>query len=613
MSGKAGDPSAAHQPKTKIETFHKVQRFGKLHGSDADEYKYTHQRVDLKVSRGHIPIGFLSSIQVQEGATFYLETRDGPMAEAMVGPQYQIRWRPRGETGSAAEQEILGAAEPQYDAQGRNDEGEGTKDGWSFNLDKLWTRVLGVVETKYGAQFSEETLDYLDADPFVLFGVDDAVTQQALQKLKTSAALMCEGNTPVFEEWAEYIRVDPFHKEMKWLVQAFAETELPKPWTCYKGVGSVVCYIRADSGQVTWKHPFYDYFRQLRDFCKRATRDEVMQVRINRLLWSYEATRVETEHDQDPLICPEYVGRMADIFGYDIKTQGFLVRNLKAQLKVFARDYRRHQNIEISAIGTCAEILNRDVEKFKEMKEHWSGRIQDEAEFELTELANGQKVCVNCGETALCFCLECKDYLCLNCYELLHNKGARLEHAPFQLVPCSLCVSEPAKLHCTFTDKSLCHECYAMRHIKMLPPDGKENQPQRIDYLQEYCLYADKAAVRQKNASFNPGEEDGDNYESVLSTDWHPFYDIRGVKYYHNFATGERMRQSPRRVPNTMDPGAEDRPAAIRDKDPDRLPLTGFDSLQTNPPSIVVAAANAGHKGLQPPYRKNFPNEIPAS
>jgi len=537
----------------------------------------------------------------------------GPPEEIVSGPQYQIRWRPRGETGSALEQEILGASEPQIDASGRNDEGESTKDGWSFNLDKLWSRVLGVVETKYGAQFADETLDKLDADPFVLFGIDDAVTQQALQKLKATAALMCEGSPPTYEEWAEYLRIDPYDTAMKWLVQAFAETELPKPWTCYKGIGSVVCYIRADTGQVTWKHPFYDYFRQLRDFCKRATRDEIMQVRINRLLWSYEATRVETEHDQDPLICPEYVGRMADIFGYDIKTQGYLVRNLKAQLKVFASNYRKHQNIEIAAIGTCAETLNRDVEKFQEMKEHWSGRIQDEAEFELTELANGTKICVNCGATALCFCLECKDYLCLNCYDLLHNKGARLEHAPFQLVPCSLCVCEPAKLHCTFTDKSLCHECYAMRHIKMLPPDGKENQPQRIDYLQEYCLYADKAAVRQKNASFHPGDDGEDSYESVLSTDWHPFYDIRGVKYYHNFATGERMRQSPRRVPNTLDPGAEDRPLALENIiDPGMLPLTGFDSLQTKPSAVVTAAANAGHKGLQPPYRKNFPNQTEA-
>merc|ERR1712012_851636 len=50
---------------------------------------------------------------------------------------------------------------------------------------------------------------------------------------------------------------------------------------------------------------------------------------------------------------------------------------------------------------------------------------------------------------------------------------------------------------------------------------------------------------------------DDDSYESVLSIDWHPFYDARGVKFYHNFVTGERMRQSPRRVPSTNDPGAE--------------------------------------------------------
>merc|ERR1719293_205389 len=57
----------------------------------------------------------------------------------------------------------------------------------------------------------------------------------------------------------------------------------------------------------------------------------------------------------------------------------------------------------------------------------------------------------------------------------------------------------------------------------------------------------------------NPSTTDDqpDDFSSVLSTDWHPFYDARGVKYYHNFATKERMRQSPRRVPNTEDAGAE--------------------------------------------------------
>lgn len=35
------------------------------------------------------------------------------------------------------------------------------------------------------------------------------------------------------------------------------------------------------------------------------------------------------------------------------------------------------------------------------------------------------------------------------------------------------------------------------------------------------------------------GRDDDEAYEAVLSTDWHPFYDTRGVKFYHNFVTGD--------------------------------------------------------------------------
>jgi len=473
----------------------------------------------------------------------------------------------------------------------------------------------------------EPTLDYLDADPFVLFGIDDPVTQQALKKLEMFPALLCEGATPSFEEWARYIRVEG-DSQLVWLVTSFKETDLPKPWTCYKGVGSIVCYIRADSGQVTWKHPFYDYFRQLREFCKQASREEVMQVRCNRLLWSYEATRIETQHDQEPLICPEFIARMCDIFDYDIKTHGYLVRNLKAQLKVFARSYREKQDIDIADVVTCAEILQRDVEKYYEMKEHWQFTVKEELQFDLEQLANGDLQCVNCGTISLCFCLECKDYLCLSCYDQLHNKGARLLHSPFRLVPCTLCVTMPAKLHCTFTDKSLCHQCYAMKHIKMLPPDGKENQPRRIDYIHQYKRYAEQAAERNSSKvpllAIESGDDEG--HESVLNTDWHPFYDARGVKYYHNFNTHERMRQSPRRVPNTADPGAEPLPAlpnavdgeitasaGALGKSTGPMPLSGFDSLETHPTARDGAAMQKDLRTLRPPHRVHMPMEVPCS
>jgi len=303
-------------------------------------------------------------------------------------------------------------------------------------------------------------------------------------------------------------------------------------------------------------------------------------------------------------------------------------------------------------------MLERDVAKYAEMVAQWSGEVKEEIEFDLNKLAAGEMECVNCQTTALCFCLECKDYLCLKCYGELHSKGFRKEHAPFCLVPCALCVTLPAKIHCTFTDKSLCHKCYAMKHIKMLPPDGKENQPRRIDYVEQYNRYAEFAKERTQKLAPKMGdmpELDDSAYESVLSTDWHPFYDARGVKYYHNFATGERMRQSPRRVPNTEDAGAEAHTPTAEDvtnalaeanagegmgnmlespmatgasgfgqtgdnfgktgtsmKGSGPLPLTGFDSLKSEIPAAVAAANNPDNRLLRPPHRMHAPMEVPA-
>ncbi|CAE7660372.1 Cep164 [Symbiodinium pilosum] len=621
----------AHIPKTDIVTRHKVIRFGTTRKAPTEQeaklYAYLHQRADLKVSRGSIPVGFYSCMFLDEGQPLYLETRYGGNDDEgePVGPQYQVSWK--------AEKEVI----PPLDS---------LSDGWYKDLDDLWSNVLSYFEKR--GILSEETLEYLDADPFVLFGVDDALTQQALLKLEKFPALMCDGSVPTQDEWAYYLRIEPRDPQLMWLVRAMQETELPKPWTCYKGIGSIVCYLRSDSGQVTWKHPFYDYFRQLRDFCRQASRDEVMQVRCNRLLWSYEATRVETEHDQEPLISPPYVARMADIFGFDVKVQGCVVRNCKAQLKAFAKAYRTKQDIEVSLIRECNEMLQRDVAKYSEMVAHWSGEVKEDVKFDLNKLAAGELHCVNCKTTALSFCLECKDYLCLKCYADLHGKGSRKEHAPFCLVPCALCVVLPAKIHCTFTDKSLCHKCYAMKHIKMLPLDGKENQPRRINYVEQYNRYAEFAKERVQKMAVKPEDLpalDDSAYESVLSTDWHPFYDARGVRYYHNFATGERMRQSPRRVPNTDDAGAEETTPTAQEvsqalaisqqdasdmaltqdpassskgfaatatslKSTGPLPLTGFDSLKSDVPAAVRAAEDPEHRTLRPPHRRHMPDEI---
>jgi hypothetical protein len=633
-----------HQPKNDIEKRHKVIWFGDLRPANGDAerilYEFVHERADLKVSRGAIPVGFLSTLRLDEGHPVFIETRSGGYGERgdPIGPEFQVSWK--------AQREVIRA---------------GSEDGWLANLDELWSGVLSTFERK--GQLSEETLDYLDADPFVLFGIDDPITQQALQKLQRVPALMCKSTAPEFDEWAYYLRVDPYDSRLKWLVKAFAETDLPKPWTCYKGVGSIVCYIHTDTGQVTWKHPFYDYFRQLRDFCRQATPAEVQQVRCNRLLWSYEATRIETEADQQPLVSPEYVSRLADIFGHDIHNSGFLVRNLKAQLKAFAKSYRSLQDISMKEVETCGSILERDCEKYYEMTEHWRFKVNTEVKFDLGALSNGELKCVESGQIATIFCLECQDYFSEGSYECLHQKGSRKLHNAFRLVTCQCCNIMPSMLQCTFTDKSLCYQCYAMKHIKMLPPDGRENPPRKIDYNSQYERFAQMARERGGESFESPGilAED-DSYEAVLSTDWHPFYDARGVKYFHNFNTGERMRQSPNQVPNEAEPGAEGQGAleqaesALRmqnsedsadttwmntstatPSDPgakgkgfyhgpmlnidetrlagmgkqEPLSLTGYDRLETAVPARTEAAANPAHRDLRPPFRNHMPDYVP--
>merc|ERR1712139_114814 len=226
-------------------------------------------------------------------------------------------------------------------------------------------------------------------------------------------------------------------------------------------------------------------------------------------------------------------------------------------------------------------------------------------------------------------CLECKDYLCLHCYDNLHQKGARKQHAPFRLVACCLCVEMPAKLHCTFTDKSMCHKCYALKHVRLLPPDGKENEPRRIDYAKQYIRYATFARDRQvQQKKLNPlCDDDVDEYGCVLSTDWHPFYDSRGVKFFHNFLTGERMRQNPQRVPNAADAGAPEERNHHEMQDIEDgtvepatrslssalqpLELTGFNSLSTGNRATSEAVTEPKKRNMLPPHRINMPHEVP--
>ena len=461
--------SKAHQAKAKArqsimlsapaqdakEERHKVVLFGKIHQSnnpdDRELYYFTHQRYDGMVSEGHIPTGFKAMLPI-EGETLFLYTRAGP-----AGPEFQVCWQ--------TEKNVIAE--------------------WGENPDKLWANVLGFFEKK-GNALSEDALEYLDTDPFILFGIDHPITQKALKKLEQSPHLFCKHEKPDLCEWRMYMRAEqPGDDKHAWVIEAMADTELPVPWTAYVGLGSIVCFLNHESDDVTWKHPYVDYFQQLLDFCRKATEEEVMKVRVTRMIWKYEKKMLASRGHIEPLVSPEYVEQIADIFNVDVKTQPYIVRCLKQFLKKFALDYRLNAAIELDDIKLCRETIVQDEEKNQVMHDTWREALFANLNFDVEALQEGEIKCVETGDTALCFCIECKDYFSLKAYDELHQKASRKNHTPFKLIPCAIYPHLPARLQCRTTGLCLSHKAYAIEHVPSLPFEAREITPKQIKYAEQ--------------------------------------------------------------------------------------------------------------------------------
>ena len=162
-------------------------------------YSFTHQRADGVVTEGYIPIGFLGMLPVEDD-NVYLAVRKSPM-----GPEFRISHK--------TENQVLC--------------------DWDLNPDAMWGQVVSQFDKR--DIFSEKTMNYLDADPFALFGVDDLVTQKALRKLEKFPVLLCRGAKPDSDEWFSYLELDSERDaHLSWVVQSLGEMEIPAPWTSYK-------------------------------------------------------------------------------------------------------------------------------------------------------------------------------------------------------------------------------------------------------------------------------------------------------------------------------------------------------------------------------------------
>jgi len=387
---------------------HKVISFGytvTIEGIVPDVYKFQYPPVvesPDELHPGVIPAGFSSGCEVDDTMVFF-HTKEGPM-----GPEFQVAY-------THPDNVLI---------------------DWTDDVDALWIEALQTLEDNQ--ELSEEALSFLDADPLFLFGVADPATQKALEKAASVPMLKCMGQRPCQEEWFSYLNSDPeLDAPYTWVIESFSEVELPPPWTSYKGVGSIVCYLNNDTNETTWKHPFYDYFAQLLDHCRRASREEHIKLRINRMLWNYEAEASNDLQAQQPLISPKYVKLMASMLNIDLVKEGYMVRTLKHFLKIFSQQYRFYEEIEVQEVKWCIEIVENEVAK-SDLAKSLVTNITLAEDEQINPAVHSQLYCVECQVVATCYCPSCRDGFCEACFERLHQKGNRSKHVPNHLIPCSL-------------------------------------------------------------------------------------------------------------------------------------------------------------------------------
>lgn len=477
---------------------------------------------------GVVPAGFSAGVPVDDQMVYFY-TREGT-----TGPEYQVLYsRPDPDGGDI----------PAYSM---------VLD-WLDDVDTLWVDALQRLEES--RELSEDALAFLDADPLWLFGVADPATQRALEKTAVVPMLRCMGQRPCLEEWFAYLNADENgDEEYTWVVESFAEVELPQPWVSFKGVGSIVCYLNNDTNETTWKHPFYDYFAQLLNHCRRATREEHIKLRINRILWSYEAESQTDVQHQMPLVSPKYVKTLCDILSIDLVEDPYMVRTAKTFLKAFSQMYHEGE-LDTQEVKWCLEIVENEKAKYAVFRQLASpdGGGEPDPSMGIESTAHGQLYCVECDLVAKVYCPECGDCLCENCFDRLHAKGNRSRHIPNHIIPCVICKEMPAKLQCTYTRGNYCIDCYQKKHAKTLPK-FLDLKPLKIDYKTNALrMPAGKGQIApiQEDIGPPPGMEveAKDSFskpaplETTLGEKWHAFYDLRGVKYYYNFETQESLRR----------------------------------------------------------------------
>merc|ERR1712224_120523 len=226
----------------------------------------------------------------------------------------------------------------------------------------------------------------------------------------------------------------------------------------------------------------------------------------------------------------------------------------------FSQQYRLEDELNDQEIKWSVEIIEnerRKIEMLAELKEHRSKYGLNEMGETAEAVAANEKTdpihphnhaqvyCIECSKLGTCYCIDCQDPFCEECFLRIHEKGHRRNHEFNFLNPCSLCQVYPAKLQCTYSFGLFCHECYARKHVKTLPK-FLDLKPLKIDYRMKQSSGSVPIVQKSQGKYYAPHKDNPTSTvfrESTLDENWHSFYDLRGAMYYYNFETNESMRR----------------------------------------------------------------------
>lgn len=448
--------------------------------------------------RGYIPVDFSSKVML-DTAELLLNTRRG-----ISGPEYQIRFP----TGNA----ILV--------------------DWMDDLDNIWIVALQKLENEdTNFHVNEAQLDALDTDPRLIFGLANSRTQQLIKSdgFFSDAMLMCADDSPSTNECFAYLKADPtIDSKLSWIIESFKQAVLPYPWRSLRDAGNFILYRNDETGESTLRHPFYDYFIQLLGYCRHASKDECIKVRLSRLFWRYGDTVNPNPAAKQPIISPTYISELADILELDVIDGPELVTYLRESLKKLVLSYGIHGELYEADIATFL----KDIPIAKSDKSLGSRQVAGVDYRESVKLA-----CSDCHMQGHLYCLNCSDPFCDACFSLLHASKSRAMHGTKRFVLCSVCKVSYSIFQCSYSFSLFCADCY-FTYSRSLPV-FLDIQPFLVDYSQG----SGKAVPLELDA----GSDSRGNVNRQFGGVWYTFYDATGVKYFYNFTSQEIARRPQQR------------------------------------------------------------------